>query len=280
MPIVDTIRLAAFHRARETARPDAVFRDRYARLLAGAPDAAIQKALSAGDRADWFYTARTHVFDRLISREVAQGADMVVQIGAGLDARPYRLELPPTLRWIEIDSPDVLDYKAEVLSRATPACGVERIAVDLSNHDARRGVFAGLGRRAARAIVVAEGLLIHLMAGEVGALSIDLAAPAGFRRWLADIPSAALIDILNETSGEVARRAGAPYVFAPAEGPAFFREDGWHVLGVRSLLRAAARLERLPMTLRLKAMLPDRSAFGGRPSADVCLLGKDPGSND
>jgi methyltransferase (TIGR00027 family) len=270
-----TARLAAFHRARETSRPDAVFRDRYARALAGAPDAIVSRTLAAGEKADWFYTARTYAIDRLLAREIAGGADLVVQLAAGLDARPYRLTLPPALRWVEIDLPEVIDYKNDVLAGAASACRVDRIDVDLSNPDARRGVFADLGRRSSRAVVISEGLLIHLMAGEVGALSRDLAGPPAFQRWIADIASSALIDILNETSGELVREAGAPYVFAPPEGPAFFRDDGWQVLGVRSLVKAAAKLERLPMALRLTAMLPDGSVPGDRPWAGACLLGKD-----
>ena len=38
-----------------------------------------------------------------------------MNLGAGLDARPYRMELPETLRWIEVDYPQVIDWKAEKL---------------------------------------------------------------------------------------------------------------------------------------------------------------------
>lgn len=274
MPVIpDAVRLAAFHRARETARGDAVFRDPHARALAGKADPAMARAL-ASSKADWFYTARTDAIDRVIAKEVAGGADLIVQLAAGLDARPYRLALPPSLRWVEIDQPEILDYKAEVLARSTPACRVERMGIDLSNPDARRGAFADLGRGASRAIVIAEGLLVHLMAGDVGELSSDLAAPESFYRWITDIASRGLIDLLNETSGDLMRTAGAPYVFAPTEGAAFFRDDGWYLFALRSLLKAAARIERLPIALRLAAMLPSGSSFADRPWGGVCVLGK------
>jgi hypothetical protein len=44
------------------------------------------------------------LFDRFISDAVAQGADMVVNLAAGLDARPYRMALPSHLQWIEVES--------------------------------------------------------------------------------------------------------------------------------------------------------------------------------
>ena len=33
-----------------------------------------------------------------------------------LDARPYRLDLPSTLRWIDVDLPEIISYKEELLA--------------------------------------------------------------------------------------------------------------------------------------------------------------------
>lgn len=54
---------------------------------------------------------RTYLFDRIIREQVAQGADMVVNLAAGLDTRPYRMQLPSSLNWVEVDLPKILDYK-------------------------------------------------------------------------------------------------------------------------------------------------------------------------
>lgn len=267
-----TAQLSALYRARESERDDRIFHDPYARTLAGEPDLVMARALAAGARAEWYYTARTHALDRLLLREIAAGADLVVQLAAGLDARPYRLAMPASLRWVEIDAPEILEHKAGVLAEATPSCAVDRVDVDLSNPDARRGLFGDLGRRASRAIVFAEGLLIHLMAGEVHALACDLAAPPSFQRFITDIASPGLIPLLDETSGDVVRRAGAPYLFAPPDGAAFFR-DCWQAMIVRSLFKTAAKLERLPVTLRLIAMMPDMYSWNDRPGAAACLFG-------
>jgi O-methyltransferase involved in polyketide biosynthesis len=42
---------------------------------------------------------------------VQQGTDMVINLAAGLDSRPYRMQLPALLRWVEVDLPDMLNYK-------------------------------------------------------------------------------------------------------------------------------------------------------------------------
>src|SRR5262245_26233872 len=159
--VSDTARWIAVYRARESERRDAVFRDPYARALAGERGERIAAAVSSNQNFDWAAVARTHAVDRDIAKEVAQGVDVVVNLAAGLDARPYRMELPASLRWVEVDLPEILDYKADVLAEATPACQVERVPLDLSNHDARRGLFADLARRSRRALVVSEGLLVY-----------------------------------------------------------------------------------------------------------------------
>src|SRR5215467_13602968 len=106
--ISDTARWVAVYRARESERRDAVFRDPFARVLAGARGEQIAKAMPDAEKNAWSFVARTYAIDRMIAAEVARGADVVLNLAAGLDARPYRMELPASLRWIEVDLPDIL----------------------------------------------------------------------------------------------------------------------------------------------------------------------------
>lgn len=270
-------RLLAAHRAREHDRADAVFRDPYARALVGEPDVALARVLEGRDATDWLFTARTRSFDRIVLREGAS-ADLVVNLGAGLDTRPYRLQLPPALRWADVDAPEVLDYKARVLEAGggRPSCAVERHPVDLSNPDARRGLFRDLARSASRVLVVSESLLIHLMSADVRELADDIGEPATFERWITDIVSPSLLDMLKEQSGEIVREAGAPYLFAPWNGPQYLDREPWHVAGVQSLMGVALKLERLPIALRVTALLRESEPWTNRPWAGTCLLGKQP----
>ncbi|HYM25809.1 MAG TPA: SAM-dependent methyltransferase, partial [Vicinamibacterales bacterium] len=169
--ISDTARWVAYYRAQETERPDAIFKDPYAKALAGERGERIAKAQAFTDKADWAWTARTYLVDRFVTRAVEAGVDLVVNLAAGLDARPYRMPLPHALRWVEVDLPEILDYKAGVLSDTQPACALERVPLDLSNEDARRGLFARLGRDSKNALVLREGLLIYLMRDAVQSLA-------------------------------------------------------------------------------------------------------------
>lgn len=272
--ISDTARWVAVYRARESDRSDATCRDPFARALAGERGEQIAAALPFLEESSWAWTARTYLVDKYIVSGVKDGGvDQVVNLAAGLDARPYRMDVPSTLRWVEVDLPGILDYKAQVLADAKPVCALERVRLDLSNEDARRGLFQRLGRESTHTLVIAEGLLIYLMRDDVRLLARDLAAVPSFRHWLVDICSPGLLQMMMERMGDLVRQAGAPYLFAPPEGPAFFEQGGWKAVDVRSLLKTARRLDRLPLFLKMMAMLPESSgAQGSRLWAAVCLL--------
>jgi methyltransferase (TIGR00027 family) len=273
--IPDTARWMAAYRARESERDDAVFHDPFARALAGERGEQNANAAGAGDEHAWSFVARTYLFDRYVTRLVQHGADMVVNLAAGLDTRPYRMTLPASLRWVEVDLSDILDYKEAILGDAKPACALERVRVDLSNEDARRGLFARLGRSARQVAVIAEGLLLYLMAHEVSALARDLAAPASFHHWVVDLVSPGLLETMKQRTGDALQQAGAPFLFAPAEGPAFFAAHGWQPAEVKSMLKAGAKLGRLPLTMRMLAALPEPPGpAGSRPWSGVCLLAR------
>jgi len=272
--ISDTAHWAAVFRARETQRPDALFRDPYAERLAGKRGIEIANTLLDGNKHAWAWVARTYLFDQFIVRELQQGVDMVVNLAAGLDARPYRLALPGALQWIEVDLPEILTFKEEILAREKPACTLERIRLDLSDVNARQTLFAQLGGRARKILVVTEGLLIYLSAEEVRALAEDLAAFAHFHRWIMDLSSPGLLRMMQRTTGKQLSQAGAPFKFAPAEGPAFFTPHGWELVEVQGLLKTAARFKRPPLVLRLLARLPEpKGPAGKRPWSGVCLFG-------
>jgi methyltransferase (TIGR00027 family) len=273
--ISDTARWAAYFRARETERPDALFRDRYAERLAGQHGVDIANTLPQGTQHAWAWVARTYLFDHFIAQELQQGVDMLVNLAAGLDARPYRMKLPASLRWIEVDLPEILTYKEEILANEKPVCALERVRLDLSDGNARRALFADLDRRAKKILALTEGLLIYLSAEEVAVLARDLASGASFQHWIMDITSPGLLKMMQKTTGKELSQVGAPFKFAPAEGPAFFAPHGWEAMEVKSLLKTATKFKRPPFFLRLLGHLPEKKGpAGNQPWSGVCLFRK------
>src|SRR5206468_7711947 len=105
----------------------------------------------------WPMIVRTAVLDELILRTIErQGVDTVLNLAAGLDARPYRLPLPSALRWVEADFPDVIAYKQEQLRGERPVCVLEHAGIDLTDGARRRALFGRIGAAARQVLVVSE----------------------------------------------------------------------------------------------------------------------------
>jgi methyltransferase (TIGR00027 family) len=271
--ISDTARWVAYFRARETQRPDALFRDPYAERLAGERGFHIANTLPEGNKHEWAWVARTYLFDQFLLRELQEGRDLVLNLAAGLDARPYRMDLPATLQWVEVDLPEILAYKDEVLANEKPRCQLERVRVDLSDPTARRALFADLDRRAKKIVVLTEGLLIYFTAEQVGSLARDVAAGPHFQTWVVDLASPGQLKLMQGSTGKQLKDADAEFKFGPPEGPGFFAQHGWEAKDVQGLLKTAAQFKRPPK--ELLSLLPEPKGLPGNyPWTGVILLKK------
>ena len=275
--ITDTARWAAMYRALETERPDALFRDPYARLLAGDRGEEILRRMPGARFQAWPMVVRTCLFDELILRCVErEGADTVLDLGSGLCTRPYRLPLPSGLRWIEVDLPEILCAKDERLSGERPRCCRESVKMDLSDIPERRALLERVAAPSRKAVVVTEGLLAYMAEEEVASLARDLHGQAAFRWWIIDLASSLLLKRLRKSYRRIFAEANAPMRFAPEEGTGFFTKHGWNEAEFRSTWEESRRLGReMPMAwlFRLLAKLasPRRREMFRRMGATVLL---------
>ena len=198
---------------------------------------------------------------------------MVLNLAAGLDARPYRMDLPESLQWVEVDFQEIIDYKKEVLADAKPRCRLERISLDLADLASRRALLAQLDARATRAVIATEGLLIYFSPDQVASLATDLAAQAHFKTWIIDLASPGQLRLMQRTTGKQLSEAGAAFKFGPAEGANFFVPFGWEPAEVQGMLRTAAEFNRAPD--ELLPLLPEpKGNPGNYPWTGVCKLKK------
>jgi methyltransferase (TIGR00027 family) len=243
--VSDTAHWVAMYRAMESERPDALFHDPYARRLAGPQGEQILRTLPKAKAFAWPMVVRTAVMDEVILRAIDRdGVMTVVNLAAGLDARPYRLELPRALRWIDVDLPAMQDYKREALRGETPHCALEWLPADLADDAVRRGVLARVAAGPSPALVVTEGLLIYLEPAHVAQLGHDLHACLPLVWWLTDLAAPRLVKMMERTWGRTLAAGGAPFKFAPAEGTAFFDPLGWREAEFRSTWEESQRLHR------------------------------------
>jgi methyltransferase (TIGR00027 family) len=247
--ISDTALWVAYFRARETQRQDALFRDPFAERLAGERGFHIANTLPDGNKHEWAWVARTYLFDEFLLREIHAGAQLVLNLAAGLDARPYRMQLPAGLQWVEVDLPEVISYKQRSLADVQPNCHLERISLDLSNVDGRRSLFRELNRRALKTIVMTEGLLIYFTGVEVASFAEDLASTSQVRSWIIDLASPGQLRLMQATTGQQLNGVGAAFKFGPKEGAEFFAPHGWVPQDVQGLLKTAAKVGRAPREL-------------------------------
>jgi methyltransferase (TIGR00027 family) len=253
--VSDTARWVAVYRAWESARADALFRDPYADRLAGERGRAIAALMPRQARNGWPLIVRTRLIDDRVQAGIARGCDCVLNLAAGLDTRPYRLELAASLRWVEADLPALIEEKERLLADARPRCRLERIKVDLTDSGARAAALQQAIGSARRVLVVAEGLLVYLDDAQVRALSADLLSHPSICTWIVDLASPELIGMLRRSMGR--HLAQAPMKFAPSEGIGWFEALGWSVEQVHSIFHAARPLRRLPWFLRPFALLPE-----------------------
>lgn len=243
--VSDTARWVAVYRAMETARPDALFRDPYAERLAGERGHQIARELKRGGQLAWAMIVRTAVLDEMILDRVRNGGvDTVINLAAGLDTRAWRLELPRSLRWFDVDLPEMIAYKSAAMRDEPPVCQYEAVAVDLTSDTARTEVLRRVGGVARTALVITEGLLVYLGDEKVASLARALHDVPSIRWWLSDIASPRLLVMMTKQWGTAVSAGNAPFLFAPPDSANFFAPLGWRETVFRSAIEEAQRLKR------------------------------------
>lgn len=269
--VSDTARWTALHRATESARPDALFNDFLAERLAGKQGRTIVDHVPRSTRNGWWLIARTKIIDDVIVDAIRNGCDRVLNLAAGLDTRPYRLDLPADFTWVEADLPKLLAEKTQLLADETPRCRLTRHAVDLADPQARAEFLNDALQGAAHALVLTEGLLMYLDERDVAALSGAIKRPE-VAWWMLDFAGPGLKKMMNKKMAGLLQNA--PFKFAPENGLAYFEDLGWRTAQVESLFEGAYRFHRLPKLMRALAWLPqpDPRHPGRRAWSAVALL--------
>lgn len=250
--VSDTAFMVAGFRAAETESERPLFRDPLAAKLAGEHGRNILATVPKSFVGAWSVVIRTVIIDGFIDEAVREGVDTILNLGAGLDTRPYRMNLPPSLRFVEVDFPDVIALKAARLADEEPRCRLERVALDLTDRAARKAFLAGIGAHAHKILVLTEGVTPYLTEADVGKLADDLRQTEKVRYWIVDYFSPEAIKFGAKLRRKFMRNA--PFQFAPSDWFAFFAAHGWKASDRRYISEEAERLGRpipLPLSLRL-----------------------------
>jgi len=231
--VSDTAFWVAYYRWVETQRRDALFKDPLALKLVGDRGAKLAKHMGIERAMAWSMALRTWIIDRYIIEQVKAGCDGFINLGAGLDTRPYRLDLPKDFQWTEVDFAHVVDYKNAVLKDDAPVCRLHRIACDLSDATARVALLSELNATGRNLCVLTEGVIPYLTNDDVAALARDLDQQDHIIYWITDYFSPLFHKV--GARGKIRERLAknAPFRFDPGpdlgDWPAFFAANGWTI---------------------------------------------------
>jgi len=263
-------------RAQETARPDRLFADPLAATFAAAggldPDSPPGGRRAAALRV--WVVGRTVFLDELLAGASQQGCRQVVLLGAGFDARAFRLPWPPGTRCFEVDTPDVLGPKDEVLAaaHAEPAC--ERVVVPCDLRDDWPAALRAAGLDPSQPTAwIAEGLLVYLAPDDVDRLLARVTGLSAPGSWLGLTMTTRDADGLADTRLATLRQSGAP-----DDPVGWLAGLGWaaDVADLREVLRAHGRpLPERPGPERPEPERPG-AGDGARPRALLIRATLDP----
>jgi methyltransferase (TIGR00027 family) len=225
--VSDTSLWVAYYRAQESKRKDALFKDALAETLIGERGRIIGERMK-GKLAyvEWTVIIRTVVIDAYIRKMIQEGVDTILNLGAGMDTRPYRMQLPPTLKWIEVDYPHIIAHKNTVLKKEKPTCQLSRVELDLADVQKRVTFFEQVHSQSKKVLVLTEGVVLYLTEMQVSELANDLSRFPTFAYWVVEYLNPEIYPRLKDPVREATLK-NAPFQFFPADWIGFFEQRGW-----------------------------------------------------
>lgn len=225
--VSDTAFWVAYFRAKENENSKPLFRDPLAKILIGTRGKALVEAMPKVSRyVEWTVLARTVIIDRFIEQTISEGVDAVINLGAGLDTRPYRMNLPQHLQWIEVDYLNIIEHKNLNLKSEKPQCKLTRVALDLADAEKRREFLRSVVPEAKKVLLLTEGVIPYLSPGDVAALAEDLLAQNRFTYWVTEYIHQKVYRYLKDPVLQGGLK-NAPFKFFPDEWYSFFADLGW-----------------------------------------------------
>ncbi|MDQ3763251.1 MAG: class I SAM-dependent methyltransferase [Actinomycetota bacterium] len=154
----ETALITLYGKAMESRSPDSILRD-------GEADSAMQRidydfSKTKLSRRDQISTAvRAKAFDQWVEHYLDAHPDCtVLHLGCGLDTRVQRVDPPPSVRWYDIDLPDVIDLRRRLYPERE---GYHTIAPSVTDPHLLDGIPGDKP-----VLVVAEGLTPYLRAAD------------------------------------------------------------------------------------------------------------------
>ena len=224
-----TARWTASVRARESARADRLFGDPWAEALTGKEGA--EWLARRPEDSTLPMAIRARFFDDFlldISRRHA--IRQVVLMASGLDTRAFRLDWPAGACLFELDQPEVLQYKEQVLhaAGARPTCQRQLVEADLTCPWQEKLTQSGFDPQIP-SLWLLEGFLFYLSNESVTQVIDGVTNLAASASWMGldIINSAMLTSTWTRPWVEMQASMGAPWIGTLDAPQEFLARRGW-----------------------------------------------------
>jgi methyltransferase (TIGR00027 family) len=183
------------------------------------------------DQTAAYMAVRTRFFDDLTMQAVRQGIAQIVIVAAGMDARAFRLDLPPRTQLFELDRKEVLDVKNEILRSedAQARCQRTAIASDFGDEWDWGLSWAAGFKSAEPSLWIIEGLLYYLTEEDVRRLLTGISGCASSGSMLgADLVSGSYFrSPWTKPALEMMEARGMAWRFGSDDPEGLFAKYGW-----------------------------------------------------
>lgn len=252
--VSDTAFWVAHYRALETKQKSPLFHDPFAEILAGEKGQVISKKMRGGKLTSWIVVLRTHIIDNFIEKCIRdENIDAVLNIGAGLDARPYRLHFPKPITWIEVDYPKTIEFKQGRLREFKPRVRLEQRGIDVADRSERIKLLDDVSARFNKILVLTEGVIPYLSNEQVADLGKDLRDRPSYAYWILEYFVPKVLEQIKKRRKH--QMKNAPFLFGPSNWHDFFRDLGWTVKDLRYFSIESEQLNRRsPLPLHYKIL--------------------------
>jgi methyltransferase (TIGR00027 family) len=159
--VQSTMLVTLFLRALDSKEEESILRDRFAAEAVDRIYYDWKKIDKPSITRNRFGVAlRSKQFDTWTTDFLRRNPDStVLQLASGLDTRAFRLDLPPGVRWFDVDLPDVMELRRRLYEDAD---GYRMIAASVTDEAWLDEIPAGKP-----VLILAEGLLMYLHEAEV-----------------------------------------------------------------------------------------------------------------
>lgn len=260
-PISDTAFYCCGARLEDARQADPVCGDVYAKTFMDQRGLRISERFRGEAKANASNVVRHRIFDDHLRRALALDPNLrIAIIGAGFDSRAYRLNGGT---WIEVDEPQVIEYKNAKLPVADCPHPLHRIPIDFGSEslEDKLAPFAA----DAGVMVVVEGVCIYLEQAAIEGLLRTLQRLFPQHQLLCDLMTRKFFERYTRTFHEKIQGMGAPVwpVDRPAE---VFLRNGYRLRESTSIVGQAVahrtiRIPRLALRLFLHTLAGGYRAY-------------------